>query len=233
MFHIPEHFSPSVASDIHPHNNAPHTDQGGSPHTSSPASVTSGTDFPSAGASGKPTGLLGNLSAFPSEYTSVKLPGDATSYYIKNSSGTGSSTLYTRDPQTSMYTQTSKQVAPDGHGGWQRDDGLKGGGDTEQPGGSSSRDRGRIVAHAPSDRVVPGRDGQGNLQWQAVDDRASRGTMGIQPGKGWVTAGRQGLESYIPKSGERPTKEVLVDIKDAHGRTTNIAWKYYHGSTGK
>jgi hypothetical protein len=71
MFHIPEHFSPSVASDIHPHNNAPHTDQGGSPHTSSPASVTSGTDFPSAGASGKPTGLLGNLSAFPSEYTSV------------------------------------------------------------------------------------------------------------------------------------------------------------------
>lgn len=62
MFHMPNHISRTIDADIHSRPDTSHAEQGGVPHVSSPASVTPGTGFPSAGASGKPSGLIARLS---------------------------------------------------------------------------------------------------------------------------------------------------------------------------
>ncbi|MBM7125345.1 hypothetical protein ISP19_08110 [Dyella flava] len=59
----------------------------------------------------------------------MTLPGDPAIYFIKSTSNaSGAQALYTRAPQTGVLKQTSKQVLPDGHGGWKLDGGLPGGG---------------------------------------------------------------------------------------------------------
>ena len=132
MFHISTHISPAIEPEVHPRAETPHANDDGTPHTSSPASVTPGAGFPSPGASGKPSGLLGSLPPPSSGFAPIKLPGDSTTYYIKNSSGNGPRTLYTSDPQAGTYKQTNKTVVSDGHDGWQLDDGLKAGGRTQE-----------------------------------------------------------------------------------------------------
>jgi hypothetical protein len=128
MFRVHIDIPPPIERGIHSPAEKPPADEGGTPHTAtSPSSITPGTGFPSPGASGKPSGLLGNLFPPPSGFSPIQLPGDATNYYIKDSSGNGPRTLYTYDPQTSKYKQTSKQAVPDGSGGGKLDDGLKGG----------------------------------------------------------------------------------------------------------
>jgi hypothetical protein len=77
--------------------------------------------FPSHGASGQPSGLLGNL------FAPITLPGEPPGFYRKDGPKLGPQPLYTRDPDTGVYTQSSKQAVPDGKGGWLRDSGLKGG----------------------------------------------------------------------------------------------------------
>ena len=137
MFHISTHISPAIEPEIHPRAETPHANDDGTPHTSSLASVTPGTGFPSPGASGKPSGLLGNLSAPSSGFTPIKLPGDSTTYYIKNSSGNGPRTLYTGDPQAGTYKQSNKTVVSDGNHGWQQGGGLPGGGQKSSKQGDS------------------------------------------------------------------------------------------------
>lgn len=121
MFHISTHTSPHLSTDIHPNTEMPETDQGSTPHTPPPLSVTPRRGFSSQGASGQPSGLLGNL------FAPVTLPGEPPGFYMKNASKLGPQPLYTRDPDTGAYTQSSQRAVPDGQGGWQRDGGLKGG----------------------------------------------------------------------------------------------------------
>jgi hypothetical protein len=127
VFHISTHTSPHLSSERHPPADASHADQGRMAHASAPLSLTPGTDFLAPGATGSPSGLLGHLPVSDAGWVAVTLPGDSSAYYVKSGAGDGLHPLYTRDPGTGMYRQTSKQVVPDSKGGWQADSGLKGG----------------------------------------------------------------------------------------------------------
>ncbi|GLQ49781.1 hypothetical protein ACFFJT_03415 [Dyella flava] len=146
MFHISTHSSPHLPTDIHPHTDTPKVDHADIPHALTPVSVTPGVDFSSHGASGQPGGLLGNL------FAPVTLQGELSGFYVKNDPKPGPRPLYTRDPDTGVYTQSSKRVMPDGQGGWQRDGGLKGG-----------------VKYGPEDREARLREARVNCQQAAVE----------------------------------------------------------------
>jgi hypothetical protein len=127
MFHISIHPEPHISVQAHPHPEAPKVEQGAHSHTRPPVSVTPGIDFSALGESGQHSGLLAHLRLSHPGFIRVMLPGDASAYYIKRDAAKGLHQLYTRDPSTDAFKQTPKQVAPDGRGGWQADDGLKGG----------------------------------------------------------------------------------------------------------
>lgn len=121
VFHISTNTSLHPSLEDHPHTDMPKGGQGDALHAPAPVSVTPGMGFSSHGASGQPSGLLGEF------FAPIKLPGEPHTFYIKESAQGDSQQLYTRDPHTGAYRQSSKQALPDGKGGWQRDGGLKGG----------------------------------------------------------------------------------------------------------
>lgn len=124
MFSVHPHIETHVHTETHTPSAGEHADP---VHASSPASVASSGGFPSGGASGHPSGLLGRLSM--SNQTSVKLPGDASSYVVKDSSNTRTpQPLYTSSPETGDLKQTPKMGIYDGNGGVTLDKGLLGGG---------------------------------------------------------------------------------------------------------
>ncbi|WP_147293178.1 hypothetical protein [Dyella monticola] len=120
---------------IHPDDAVRPSAMGPNEHGSNsprPASATSSIGFPTTPSTGRPSGLLSTLHNPSFEPKAVRLPGDATTYYVKNPSNTKTpQSLYTRDPDTGVLKQTSKQIVDDGKDGWQIVDGLKGGGDKE------------------------------------------------------------------------------------------------------
>jgi hypothetical protein len=127
MFHIPMHAEPHIPVEAHSHPDTPKADQAVRPRPRPPVSITPDLDFSAHAASGQPSGLLARLPVSDPGFVRVMLPGDASTYYIKNDAGKGTHQLYTRDPSSGTYIQTYKRVALRGKDGWQRDDGLKGG----------------------------------------------------------------------------------------------------------
>lgn len=127
---------------VHPDDAVRPSTTGSNEHGGSsprPASTTPSAGFPSTPSSGKPSGLLSTLHNPPIEPKAVSLRGDATTYYVKNPSDTNTpQSLYTRDPDTGVLKQTSKQVVSDGTGGWKLDKGLVGGGQASSTQSSSS-----------------------------------------------------------------------------------------------
>jgi hypothetical protein len=121
MFHIPVHAEPHFSVEVHPHPDMPNMEHDGTPHPAAPVSMTPGPDFSALGESGQHSGLLASL------FAPVALPGEPSGFYMKSNFKPGPQPLYTRNPQTGVYMQSSKQAVPDGKSGWQRDDGLKGG----------------------------------------------------------------------------------------------------------
>jgi hypothetical protein len=121
MFHIPVHTEPHFSVEVHPHPDMPNMEHDGTPHPAAPISMTPGPDFSALGESGQHSGLLASL------FAPVALPGEPSGFYMKSNFKPGPQPLYTRNPQTGVYMQSSKQAVPDGKSGWQRDDGLKGG----------------------------------------------------------------------------------------------------------
>ena len=115
---------------VHPSTAGPNEHGGGSPR---PASTTSSAGFPSTPSTGRPSGLLSTLHNPSFEPQAVRLSGDATTYYVKNPSNTKTpQPLYTRDPETGVLKQTSKQVVSDG-AGWRLEKGLTGGNGPSHP----------------------------------------------------------------------------------------------------
>lgn len=138
--HVTGHLPVHPDDAVHPSPTGPSEHGRSSPL---PASTTSSAGFPNTPSTGKPSGLLSTLHNPSFEPKAVRLPGDATTYYVKNPSNTNTpQSLYTRDPETGVLKQTSKQVVDDGKDGWKIVDGLKGGGDKEDKqrllGGESS-----------------------------------------------------------------------------------------------
>ncbi|WP_115494950.1 hypothetical protein [Dyella monticola] len=127
MFRINSH------PDIHPESVHASTRESGANEGSgstktAPVSVASPetAGFSTTPRTGQPTGMASTFVS-PDRPARVSLPGDSTAYYVKGSSKAGvPQALYTRDPQTGVLKQTSKQAVSDG-GGWKAVDGLKGG----------------------------------------------------------------------------------------------------------
>jgi len=123
MFSIHPHIEIQTHVEIHSTSTGKHPDLA---HGLSPVSVSNG-GFPSAGASGRPSGLLGRLST--SKQTSVKRLGDANSYVVKDPSNTRTpQPLYIPSPETGHLKQTPKMGIYDGNGGVTLDKGMPGGG---------------------------------------------------------------------------------------------------------
>jgi hypothetical protein len=136
MFSI--HIHPEVHPEpsFHVSTKESEAGKGSSSRGLAPASVASNTtDFSAALAAGKHSGLLGHLP--PIKLTALTLPGDPNRYFVMSTSNVSRpQALYTRDIQTGVLKQTSKQVLADGHGGWKLDAGLPGGGQDYSRAGS-------------------------------------------------------------------------------------------------
>jgi hypothetical protein len=129
--HIHPHTETHIPTEMHTGSAGEHSNAGHTPTTHAQASVSPPFDFSAAGESGRHAGLLRHLGHEPSTLfkpTSVKLPGDANSYVIKDTSNTRTpQPLYAKSDIGSLK-QTSKIGVYDGNGGVRLDNGLPGGG---------------------------------------------------------------------------------------------------------
>jgi hypothetical protein len=128
--HIHPHTETHVPTEMHTGSAGEHSTSVHAPTPHAPASASSALAFSAAGESGLHSGLLSHLGNKPSTFnpTSVKLPGDANSYVIKDTSNTRTpQPLYAKSDIGSLK-QTSKMGVYDGNGGVRLDNGLPGGG---------------------------------------------------------------------------------------------------------
>jgi hypothetical protein len=127
--HIHPHIETHIPTEMHTGSAGEHSNAGHAPTTHAQASVSPPFDFSAAGESGRHAGLLRHLGHEPSTFnpTSVKLPGDANSYVIKDASNTRTpQPLYAKSDAGSLK-QTPKMGVYDGNGGMKLDNGLPGG----------------------------------------------------------------------------------------------------------
>ncbi|RDS82999.1 hypothetical protein DWU98_07660 [Dyella monticola] len=128
MFRINIH--PEVSPEsVHTSTKESGANEGSGSTKAAPVSVTppETAGFSTTPRTGQPSGMASTFVS-SDHPTSVSLPGDSTAYYVKGIAKAGvPQTLYTRDPQTGVLKQTSKQAMSDDAGGWNVVDGLKGG----------------------------------------------------------------------------------------------------------